>query len=383
MKSLLLFWILVIGSIGFANAQSFDDMMVRNRYVNCQDVSYNAAGMIRKLYQQNQLDSIYSFLNYWQSKCGKIEQIYRLRLLLDIKTANFDRESVNNEMFSYMIRYKPETYQSYAAPIFFERFNLDEYEIDYQQALKNVDAEIDIIAKSIDQTYSTDEALLKEFYTASFATFDEVKKASPQESGLKRIYDRRLEDALKLPEFHWALFLGYYQPFNKLEVFGAHPTVGLMGGMRKARHNFDMVMDVRIGPSKNEYEFVYKGQLTKDDKWTGIYFGLEYTYDFLSRDKLKIGLSPGIAYNGITAVTADDDDDDAKILPSYDINGGLVAKFPFGRSAYAGLHLRYHWVDHRNTGGTELNGNYLSARLVIGSIFNYDRSYKLSQLDYR
>ena len=373
-------WILslffLIGSAALVQAQSFDDVMIRSRYVNCQDVTFNAAGMINKLYKRNQLDSLYRFLDYWQSKCGKPQHIYRLRLLLDIKTANFDPESVSNEMFNYMIGYKPrpDYYHFY-----FDRVNS---ETDYNQALGNINAEITTIGKDIEQTYSVDEALLKEFFTSDSASFTQLKKTPAAESKLRKIYDQQLTETLNLPEFHWAFFVGYYQPYGKLDVFGPHPTIGFMGGIKKFRHNFDLVMDIRMGPSRNEYEFIYKGELLKDDKWTGIYFGLEYTYDFIQTEKIKVGLSPGFGYNGITAVPAgNDNDEDSKILPSYDVNGGLVFKYLFGRTAYAGLQLRYHWVDHRNNGGTELNGNYLSARLIIGSIFNYDRSHRLSQLE--
>jgi hypothetical protein len=375
MKRILSLFFL-IGSAASVQAQSFDDVMIKNRYVNCQDVTFNASGMISTLYKKNQLDSLYSFLDYWQSKCGKIESIFRLRLLLDIKSANFDPESVSTETFGYMLGYKPRPYYYHT---FYDRTNFNN---DYTQALKNVDDQITAIGKDIEQTYSVDESLLKEFFTSDSASFADLKKTPATESKLRKIYDQRLTETLNMPEFHWAFFLGYYHPFGKLDVFGPHPTLGMMGGFKKFRHNFDLVMDIRMGPSQNEYEFIYKGALMKDDKWTGFYFGLEYTYDFIHAKKIRVGISPGFGFNGITAVPGDDDnDEDSKTLPSYDANGGLAVKYLFGRTAYAGLQIRYHWVDHRNPGGTELNGNYLSARLIIGSIFNYDRTYRLRQLE--
>ena len=370
------FLLLLIGSVTLVSAQGFDEMMIKNRYVNCQDVTFNAGDMIHKLYSRNQLDSLYSFLDYWQSKCSENEQIHRLRLLLDIKTANFDPESASSQMFDYMLAYKPQEY--YGRFHFYNNYNNN----DYYLALKRINTEISIIGKSIEQVYSTDEALLKEFYTSESASFDQLKKTPATESKLRKIYDQRLKETLVMPEFHWAFFVGYYQPYGKLDVFGAHPSLGFMGGIKKFRHNLDFVMDVRFGRSKNEYEFIYKGELLKDDKWTSVYVGLEYTYDFIQSKKFRVGISPGFGYNGITAVPAgDDDDEDSKILPSYDANAGLAFKYLFGQSGYIGLQTRYHWVDHRNTGGTELNGNYLSVRLIIGSIFNWDRSYRLSQLE--
>jgi hypothetical protein len=360
---------------GTCYAQSFDDLMLKKRYVTCLDVSYNAPDMIHALYKNNQLDSLYSFLDYWQNKCGKVEYAQVIQVLLDIKTANFDSATVTPELFGSLMAYKESDRFSYH-----HRFGFNNEFIQIQENIRN---QAKMIALAIQQTYSVDESLLQDFYAADSVTFNTIKTASPEASTLKKLYDQKVTETLRLPEFHGAAFLGYYQPFGKLDVFGPHPSIGLLCGVRQLRHTLDLVLDIRFGRSENEYEFIYQGNLLKDDTWTSAYFGLEYTYDFIQSRKIRVGISPGLAYNGITAVTADEDhDDDAKILPGYDVNGGIAFKYAFGKKGYLGLQTRYHWVDHRNPGGTELNGNYLSVRLIVGSIFNYDRDHQLGLLDY-
>lgn len=373
--SLILF---ATGVTCVAAAQSFDDMMLRKPYVNCKDVTFNAARLIEQLYKTSEIDSLYGFLEYWEGKCGDQEAIYQLRLLLDIKTANFDTTQVSNELFNHLLAAKPSQHD----PSFFYPFP-QPANTDYDVALKNINTEIKKIAASIEQTYSVDEALIVKFYKSDSSDFTSIKNASTTTSKLKRIHEQEIKQVLRMPEHHIAFFTGYYQPFNKLEVFGPHATLGLMGGFKQRRNNFDLVLDIRMGRSKDEYEFIYNGTLMKDDRWTSIYAGLEYTYNFIEVKKFRVGISPGIGYNGITAVRGDDDEDkDAKTLPSYDANVGLAFKYHFGKAGgYAGLQLRYHWVDHHNAGGTELNGSYLSARLILGSIFNEWRVYKLKRLD--
>lgn len=359
---------------GICQAQTFDDIILKKRYVDCRDVNYNAPELIRSLRTKGQIDSLYSFLDYWQTKCGDQWQIESIRTLLDIKTANFDSTVINRNFFYSLMGYKGSymPYRWYMNPGY-----------EFRQLQKNIRDENTAIARDIQKTYSTDESLLQDFYAADTATFDKIKNASPKESRLKQLYDEQVKKALRTPEAHLALFAGYYHPFGKLDVFGPHPSIGGILGVRQLRHTYDFVFDIRFGRSQNEYEVVYKGDLLKDDYWTSVYCGLEYTFDFIASKKVRLGLSPGIAYNGITAVKADDDDDNGKILPGLDLNGGLAFKYTFGKhGGYTGLQARYHWVDHRNPGGTELNGNYLSLRLVFGSIFNYDRDYKLRQLDY-
>lgn len=370
---------------GICQAQNFDDLMLKRQYVNCQDVNFNAPGMIKSLYEKNETDSLYSFLDYWQSKCGDILYIESIRTLLDIKTANFDSTAIDAALFNSLIHYKQvyPRYLSWCVGFMDYRPFQDESQQEYTQLQKNLQNETRKIASDIQATYSTDESLLQDYYAADSVSFSKIKNASPRESKLKRLYDLELQKALRIPEFHAALFAGYYHPFGNLEVFGPHPSIGAIFGARQLRHNYDLVFDVRFGRSKENYEFYYQGDLIQDDKWTSVYFGFEYTYDFIATKKFRMGLSPGIAYNGITAANDnDDDDDDSKILPSLDVNGGLALKYTFGKNGgYAGVQARYHWVDHRNPGGTELDGNYLSLRLIFGSIFNYDREYRLRQLD--
>lgn len=360
---------------GNLQGQSFDDIISKKKYVDCKDVSFNAPNMVHSLYAKGETDSLYSFLDYWQTKCGEQEYVFAIRTLLDIKTANFDSADINDRLFNNLIVYKERNqltgYPGYGAGYEFTQF------------YNELQRETRLIASSIEQTYSTDEALITAFYESDTVSFHKIKTSSSNESKLKRLYNERVDDALGLPQLHMAFFLSYYQPFGKLEVFGPHMGAGGILGVNQLRHNLDFVIDIRFGQSANEYKFVYKGNLLKDDKWTSAYIGLEYTYDFVSSKKFRLGISPGIGYNGITAVPAEDDDDDSKILPALDINAGLSMKYIFGKNGgYIGLQPRFHWVDHRNPGGTELYGNYFSLRMTIGSIFGYERQYQLSRLDY-
>lgn len=356
-------------------AQSFDDIISKKKYVDCKDVSFNAPGIIHSLYAKDEIDSLYGFLDYWQSKCGNQDYANAIRTLLDIKTANFDSAAVNSQLFNNLIDYKERS----------QLINYPGYGAGYEftQLHNELLHETRLIASSIEQTYSVDEALITGFYQRDPVTFTEIKAASPEESKLKRLYDKEIDNTLRVPQYHAAFMISYYHPFGKLDVFGPHMGVGGILGISQLRHTLDFVIDIRFGQSANEYQFVYKGNLLTDNKWTSVYLGLEYTYDFVSSRKFRLGVSPGIGYNGITAVPAEDDDDDSKILPALDINAGLSMKYVFGKNGgYMGVQPRFHRVDHRNPGGTELYGNYFSVRLTIGSIFNYDRQYALSQLNH-
>jgi hypothetical protein len=354
-------------------AQSFDDIIYKRQYVSCNDVSYNAPELIHSLHGKGETDSLYQFLDYWESKCGSVEYITAIRTVLDIKTANFDSAVVTEELLASLMQYKENG----------ALLDYPGYRNELAQLHQNLQKETRAIAADVQQTYSADEALLIDFFKSDQASFANMKQATARDSKLKKLYDKKITETLRIPQMHVAGFASYYQPFGKLDVFGPHAGIGGLFGINQLRHTLDLAFDIRFGRSASEYQFVYQGNLMQDDRWTSAYIGLEYTYDFYSGKKFKAGISPGVAYNGVTAVPADDDDDDPRILPALDVSAGLSFKYTVSkRGAYAGLQTRYHWVDHRNAGGTELTGSYLSVRLIFGSIFNYQREYYLSQLEY-
>lgn len=363
--------------VHFSRAQSFDEFIFRNRYITCMDVTYNAAGIIAALSQAQRYDSLYSFLAYWENKCGKVEPVYRLRLILDIKAGRFNPDQVNREMLGYMMEYRNVVDDQFS--LFYR--GREPY-VDYQQSISNINLEIKRLAQSVSFSGSTDEALIVQFYSSEKADFKAVKNTPVGESNLRRVYDEYKAETERIAEGHLALIVGHYKPYGKIGLFGSHPSIGMVYGFRKMQHAVDLVLDFRIGPSKENYTIYYRGQFITDNTWTGVFAGVEYTYDFIRHKKLRVGLSPGVAYEGITALTTDNDyGEDSKILPSLNINGGLVVKQQLKRNGYLGLHVRYNHVDHKNVGGTELNGNYLNVRFILGNFFNYSRDSRMRLLE--
>lgn len=371
---LLSFALAMIPWSGFS--QGFDEFIFQNRYITCMDVTYNAANIISTLSNRQHYDSLYSFISYWEGKCGKIEPVYRLRLVLDIKTGRFNADKVTQEMLGYLMEYRNSAGDRFNAYLY------RDLQLDYKQSLLNINLEIQRLAQSVRFGFSIDESLILQFYSSEAPDFNGIKNAPAGESNLRRVYDEYKMETNRMAEGHMALIVGHYKPYGKLGVFGSHPSIGMVYGYRKLQHTIDLVLDFRIGPSKENYTVYYQGQFITDNTWTGVFAGVEYTYDFIRHKKLRVGLSSGIAYEGITALTTDNDyGEDSKILPSLNINGGLVVKQSLKRNGYLGLHLRYNHVDHKNVGGTELNGNYLNVRLILGSFFNYVRDSRLRMLE--
>ncbi len=364
-------------TVSVAIGQSFDNVISSNRYIDCQDVSFNAFPIIEQLYANNQIDSIYQFLDYWESKCGIMESTSRLKNILGIKTHNFEPDSISPSWIDRLISYRRNLEQRGFHPFYYP---YEPYK-DFRLRRFLFDSLTQEIARRISSS-NLDESLLLDFYSNASPTFEKIKVA-PKESKLNQFYSADYNKTLWKPQLHIAFATGVILNYGNLSIFGVRPNFGMVMGGKQLRHNYDLILDFRTGPSKDKYSFVYGDSLISEDIWTGMYLGAEYTFDFIHSRKLDVGISPGIGYDRITALTVKNDyGEDAMFLSSFNKNIGLVFKYKYGKNGgYVGLHFRYNWVNYDNPGGTNLDGEYLNVRLTIGSIFDYWRDARLKNLE--
>ena len=363
-------------TLSTVNGQTFDDIISSNKYVDCQDVSFNTVAIIGQLYTTNKLDDVYEFLDYWEAKCGFKEPIFRLRTILNIKTNTFEADSISSSLIEHLITYRVRndfdwfTYFNYPNKF---RDNILK-EIEYDSLTQNIATNT--------LSNDLDESLILDFYSSETPSFEKIKKA-PSHSRLNQAYNEVYTETFRKPQFHFAFLAGGIKNYGGISIFGTRPSLGFLLGGKQLRHNFDLILDIRIGPSKESYSFLYEGSLITDDSWTGMYLGGEYTYDIIQSNKIDIGISPGIGLDRITALNTDNDyGEDSKFLSGFNSNIGLVFKYKYGtKGKYVGMHFRYNWISYNNPGGTQLNGEYLGIRLTFGSIYESFRYSRLKNLE--
>jgi hypothetical protein len=358
-----------------SSSQTLGDFANSKETIDCNDVIYNAPLIVNDLIDKNQILKVYDFLDYWESNCGEIEQIYRLRTILDIERRSFNISSIDEATLDNLIVYKSlynKVKDSINSGVELDR--------DYYN---NFDAYFNITQELAKNTISNniDEQLLLDFYADDNPSFDNIKKA-PKTSRLRQVYDDFYGIFFNSPidflEFRYLFITGGIDNMDKLSIFGTRPSVGFGLGLQMKRHILDAILDVRIGPADQEYSTVYNGELLITNNYTSFYAGAEYTYNFYSNRRFHIGISGGLGYERITAYSPNDDEleeeEDSKNLPSFNRNIGLVMEHEYGRKGFFfGIQLRYHWADYNNSGGTTLDGNYLNLRLIWGKKENPTR----------
>jgi hypothetical protein len=240
--SVLLFFVFCFQS---NTAQNFDDIISSNRYINCDDVTSRAASIIDDLYIKNQINKIYDFLDYWESKCGQLEEIQRLRTILDIDGRRFiisNNRLRNQAVIEDMLEYRSNLKSIQDS--LNSTFILDK---DIYKSLNSYNNLTQEIARK-SNFGSFDERLILEFYASDTPNFSDIKNA-PHTSVLKQMHKTTYENTYGMWHWHWAFAGGIYLPEGNIALFGTRPSLGVIVGGKKLRHNLDFVMDIRIGPS--------------------------------------------------------------------------------------------------------------------------------------
>jgi hypothetical protein len=357
MKYLYLSIAFCISVSSFSQQYSFDQIISKNAIIRCEDVQFNAYNIIKGLHERNQIDSLYGFIDYWENRCGVFEMSFRLRQLLDIEQGRFNSDKINAEWIEFLISFK--TLSLDGLPL---AQTVEDAYI-YQQ-VEYLNTFLYNYARTIPvPAHSLDAKLLLDFYSRKYPTFTKIADASPDESRLSEFYhhERRRTERTETSEI--VFNIGYYRPFGKLERFGGHPVFGIGYGYNVLRHAGVLQLDFHAGPSRDPYTVVHNGMEVTQRKWTGMYVGLEYYYAIIKKEKFSFAISPGIGYDRITVIPAEDENDEARALRSLNGSLGFQGKYRYDEGHSVGLQVRINRADFTNPGGTTLNGGYVTFKV--------------------
>lgn len=87
-------------------AQSFDKTIKKSGRVKCEDVDQYAPEIINTYFDKNQIDDIYDFLEYWDSKCARKEKIIQIRTLIEIHRNTYDSNLISQHTIEELIAYR-------------------------------------------------------------------------------------------------------------------------------------------------------------------------------------------------------------------------------------------------------------------------------------
>ncbi|KGN79094.1 hypothetical protein HW49_06880 [Porphyromonadaceae bacterium COT-184 OH4590] len=384
--------VLTILCVSFVNGlilgQNFDDIMSVKRQLTCSDIASSSGLYFVKYMQQNELDSARLLLEYWESKCGMREPIYRAKILLALKENSFKEWSVDEVMLSNIFNYKNRINVIKTSNYYQYEDNNSYY--GFVPIGKGFDRYTQYLANSLINQYQPGqtEYLLAEFYSENNDSIFEKLQTKPySNSSLAIQYKKVVNEYLNMVEGHMSWITGIWIPTGRLSLLGVHPELGFQLGLKHKKMNYDLTLTIRFLNSAN----YYYGRRSKLDDFVELtnhffsgYIGLEVGRDIYAKNGHEIQLTGGVAFDGFDVLN----EDKYRNLKSastytYNINFGLGYRYYIKNSFYLGLRAKYNIVDYSLNKVINFTGNPITVQFIVGGLENVLKYNALKVLRYK
>lgn len=354
----------------------------------CAEIAYSSSVAFTGFMKDLQYDSAREVLQYWESKCGLREPVFRAEVILALATAGDVDSLVNKESLVFL--------RSFAHRFEMIRSrNFSDY--DYNQAYFGfvpIGQEFDSFTidffEAVHSTHKpgTTAFLLCEAYRGNADTiYGAIQTEEYGETGLAREYYKLVNRYLRRPETNMALVAGIWVPTGGITRLGTHPDIGCQLGAKYRRINIDLTITFKFMRSQKPY---YATRVRSDqsvvltDKFFGGYFGIDGGYDIWRNGRQEVHALFGAGLDGFDAIEEDTIRQlKAESTWTYNFNFGVGYRFYIDNSAYIGLRAKYNIVDYSLRGVVDFTGNPITIQFVIGGLFNRVKRDALESLHYK
>ena len=388
MRKYFLTLLISLTLLGQANAQTDIDHKLLQDIPNCENVAYNSGQIINDLYTKQAYDSISHVVNRWEEFCGESEPIFRIKVLSQIQLGIFssqelDQEELMSHVFTYIDRQE-----------FAKAKNYHQYYEYYKVALGFIPlkSDFDLLttawAESLLQNKEvTGDArafcLLYANNTEGF--WQHLQQKQEATTPLEQVYSAETAKIKNMIDGNFGVLSGIYLPTGDLaSVIGPKALIGMQFGFKMKKMQYDLTIAIRPGKAKEMYEVIHDDQLKSTDHYLGGLVGLDLSYELRNNLKRELDLVGGIAFDGFDAIEGDVDNDiKGKSINALNLNIGLGYRFYSKSMNYLGVQAKYNIVNYKNTGGTNLAGNYFSVMVTYNLFGNIRKHRALDRMNLK
>ena len=367
--------------------QDFDSIMTQ-RQPDCSDISYNCGMYFIKYMQENKLDSAELLLQYWESKCGLREPLFRAKILLALKQNQYDDSLLDEGVINYILNYQNRMDIIY---------NLNYYLYDNYQSYygfippgQEFDKYTQELAKELIKEYEPNqiEYLLAELYgTKRDTIFTEIQNKVFEQTYLAKEYKKTVKQYVETAEIHMSLGTGVWIPTGELKQIGVHPEMNFQFGVKYKKMNYDLTIGFKFDDSPNKYyarRTKSDNSLVLTDYFFGGILGLDIGRDIFSINRHELQLIGGIAVDGFRVLEEDKENDiEAESVDSYNFNLGIGYRYYINDTFYLGLKAKYNIVDYTLNNVIDFTGNPITIQITMGIVNNQYRNNALKALKYK
>lgn len=387
MKRIVPLVMFALSVAGGLRAQTLDEMLSVKPAVECSDIAVNSSAYYVKYMHECKLDSVRVILDYWETKCGVNEPIYRARVLLALQEGKFGDYFFSDAPLWYIFNY--DTRLDMIRAGYYYAYDRDRPLYGYIRPGGEFDEFTMWLGGEMMKKYEPGsvEYLVAEFYS-EYGSSEELflKLQTDEYSGtaLGKEYRSTVRLQLDKGDLHYAFVGGVWVPSGDLAELGVHPEFGFLMGFKQKRMSYDLAMIFKFGKPGKPYMAKREGVWEETDEFFGGYIGLEVGYDILQARRHEIQLSGGVAFDGID-VFKEDKKNNLKAVSanSLNLNVGVGYRFYTGRDFYLGLRARYNFVDYSRNGNIKQAGNVVTLGLQVGWLNNPVKKQYLDVLQYR
>ncbi len=395
MRSLLIALVLCTATSLAAQVPNLDRFMTQ-RAIRCEDVALNCQILIPEYYRAGKIDSVELFVEYWLAKCGYDESTmpvtpvyyharrdivpepaHRMALLLSIRNKTFTEEPT---LYRTLEAYEERKYWYRPAYWFYPQDDGRVAET-FDLFTKNVAMEL-----QTQQPHGSLQYLICEFYAGNPEPWYTALQTTYADTPLGSQYRDEIAKAQKTLDSHIAGFTGVWVPTKRLSVVGNHPVIGIVWGFSGRRFLVNMPIGFAFLSAENPYT------LTDDDgnsytsrRFKSLLIGLEPGYMIYSSSRSSFQVTTGLGYESINMYSENEEDGQPSVfVGTFSCSAGISYRHylkDMGHG-YIGIQLRYHFLNYKPDGGTNLSGDAFNIRLMAGGVSRF-REQRLKRLYYR
>ncbi len=372
-KNWSLVWVLLFSIPLFSqiNVQS----LMTKRFLSCDDILVNNAELLPEYYRAQSQDTLQALVDYWKQECGPSDFVLAFDNLIRIQNRQ-DLQLDDNAMLHHL--------QSYiSGKNFFDGYFSELLSQQYLYGRNRLYLRYADLYDLI-KTWATgllnrgnlspDHQFILDVYAGHIKNINALKKPPYSNTALANQYTEAGQTTGGIRETIFSFYTGLWMPDGHLALLGNHPKVGVRYGVMSKKTIWELNIGGAFLKSQTPYLAKYAGTIKETDHFENVFLGLNFGYKLYQHQRQSIFINAGVAYEGLmTFKYNEDDDNDDNMLHTFNFNMGATYMYQFINHTYLALEAKYNIVRFKNTGGTDLSGNYFGINLIYG--FKFSPSY--------
>jgi len=347
--------------------------ILKNPGDNCEMIASNCQRILPQ-YNISQIKSIKEILSIWEIKCGEVEPIIRLKILLDIAERVFvDKkyeQYVTESIYVYKNRVSASKKENY--------IGIFDYRKSYYSFVP-LRSKFDEWTKSIaqklikEQKTGTSEYLLCLLLSEQIDDFYKVLKSKEyDENFIKTTVYNEIYETWQIGMIY-NVIIGAWIPIGELSnTFSLSPLIGFRAGFTfNGSVRFDIGVNIRLQNQNKPFLINANDTATEVNSKVGFTGGLWLTKEYRLRNKVMLDAIVGL---GIGFIDTDlkknnpnpDENEKYYIIETADLSVGMnIRKRIFMRNSI-GLNLSYHYAPYNLDKEliTNIGNQYLTTSII-------------------